>query len=273
MGRTVWYSIYASEAATPIIIGTDGSSFDTAIAVYELQNYDAAGPRQRVACAAGGPGQRASVQLDLKPNTQYVFQIGGRDGGSGDLQFRADCVTPCPPRNDNIGNAGYLSYGYGDSRDTRAATLQPGEMQPCGNIGNTVWYSFFANTDDASAATTISTLGSDFATVIALYEFEGFSPPGGVQSTACSTTGTLDFTARKGRSYMLQIGGVDGASGALQVAATCPVVCPAPWGLVGPDSGGSSGSVDTGSGGSAGIGTVRGPDTGSGGYLPGSRRH
>ena len=139
--------------------------------------------------------------------------------------------------------------------DTTGATVEPGEPAPCGNIGKTVWYRL-----DAGSGTehTISTEGSDFATAIAVYAIDQPSPPGGMTNVSCSTSGTLTFDAATGMSYFVQVGGVESDAGALVVSIDCEV-CAVPGG-----QGGGGGVIVAG-------GSVAGPDTGSGGYLPGAR--
>jgi hypothetical protein len=177
------------------------------------------------------------------------------------LGFEISCEGPCPPENDNIAAAWYPSFGFPVMADTRAATLEAGEERPCGNIGNTVWYRF----DAAQAGEfRISTAGSDFSTVLAVYEFEGVSPPGGARNVACVEGTDLNLHASAGHSYLLQVGGAGGAGGILQARIDCDASVCQSW--VYP--------VDTGQGGGGPMagGSIGGPDTGSGGYLPGARR-
>jgi hypothetical protein len=259
MGRTVWLQLYPYNSDVPLIFETAGSSFDTAIAVYEFPSYETpVSDYTRVACSEGGQGQQADIEFNVEPGKMYVVQLGGRNGASGDMQVNGRCETYCPPQNDHLRFAEQTCVSCGHAADTRGATLEPGEMQPCGNIGKTVWFSLQPGAVDYN----FRTEGSEFPAAIAVYRFEGASPPGALRMLECSSTGSLDIAVEDGFGYLVQVGGVDGASGMLNFQANCTDRCPPGLFPV---------PVDTGGAGQPG-GGVRPPDTGNGGYLPRSRR-
>jgi len=251
-----------------MVIDTDGSSFDTAIALYESPHYGAPPIEEltQVACEPGATGTRALLHFQPRSGATYFVQIGGRNGAGGELKIRANCEQTCPPQNDSVSRAQGTSPGMAFSENTRGATLEAGEEQPCGNVGKTVWFNLPSQGDWV-----ISTRDSDFPVTIALYSWEGFSPPGGLGgSKACSADGSLDVRTRQGFGYLLQVGGVDGAGGTLQILFACTANCP--YGVIGPDTGGPCGGCGLETGGGA-PGSIALPETGSGGYLPGARRH
>ena len=267
MGRTVWVQVYSSVLEVPIVLDTDGSSFDTAIALYQSPHYGAPPIEELtpMACEPGAAGTRASLRFQPTSGATYFVQIGGRNGAGGDLKIRADCVQACPPQNDDVSRAQGTGPGMAFNENTRGATLEAGEEQPCGNIGKTVWFNLPAQGDWE-----ISTLASDFPVAMALYSWEGFSPPGGLGgSRACSVNGSLEVRTHTGSGYSLQVGGVDGAGGALQILFNCTANCPQDVGT--PDTGGPCGGCGLETGGGA-PGSIAPPETGSGGYLPGARR-
>jgi hypothetical protein len=255
MGKTVWFRLFTSLGSMPIVIDTSGSDYDASVAVYSspyelpIDQLDST----RIACGD------SHVSFDSRQNDEVFIQVGGRDGAGGTLRLRIDCRDFCPPYNDNIASAEYLYATSWSTRETRGATLEPGEPQPCGNIGKTVWF----NLPGGAGEYHLDAGTSDFPAVIAVYGWEGFSPPGGMQNIACSTTGSLDLETRDGFGYLVQVGGIDGAGGTLNLETTCDTRCPA-VSFPAPDTGGQGGGVPGG--------TVTGPDTGSGGYLPGARR-
>lgn len=257
MGRTVWYHL-DSNVRTTVVLDTTRSSYHAGLAVYKAPPWSPPGAAsERVACD-GGSG---SLRVDVEPGVVLFVQVGGVDGAGGDLELHADCVTACPPLNDNIASATWYGGSGVDSPRTTAATLEPGEPQPCGDIGATVWYRFQPAQD---SHTRVSLGGSDFPAVVAVYRMDGMSPPGALTPIACadpSQGSAVEFDAKGGDVYYVQSGGVGGAGGMLQFSLDCggcpggPIVPPetGPW----PTRGG---------------GTITLPSTGSGGYLPGSRR-
>jgi hypothetical protein len=266
MGRTAWwvYEAYEGQPTIPFVFDTANSTYDTAIAVYEAPvgvyspegNYAASfGDLRQLACEPGAAGADARVVFGALPGHRYYVQIGGRNGASGELHVTISCDGGCPPDNDNVAQAWYVPLGYTQSFDTRAATTEPGEDAPCGGIGKTVWFRLDGATPGDYR---VANDGSDFATATAVYRSDGVSPPGGVVGIGCSASGTMSFAVEAGYAYYIQIGGRDGASGTLQTRVDCIAGCE-------PTS--PPGGITSGAGGSIG-----GPDTGSGGYLPSARR-
>lgn len=117
--------------------------------------------------------------------------------------------------------------------DTLGATTQAGEPtwpSPCSPtnravpIGRTVWYSY---TPSVNGTATISTSGSSFDTVLAVYtgNFVGSLTLVGCSDDANgSFSSLLSFGAIAGTNYWIQAGGYDGASGSLIVDVTGPAL-------------------------------------------------
>lgn len=257
MGSTVWYFLETSGSAR-IHFSTLNSSYATALALYEVDaDTNPSVEADRIACADGST-QPAELTFDVEQGKRYRMQVGGRNGASGDVQIEINCVPACPPQNDNMGNGMYISGSASGVIDTRAATLDPAEPQPCGgtrNVGKTVWFwlgETLHSTDGPQAATwRVTTTGSDFPTIVAVYAGEGFSPPGGASEAACAE-GTVSFEVPRGRATFVQIGGIDDSGGQLHFQFECTGACP--------DPGQHGGGRPSG-------GSIVGPDTGSGGYL------
>jgi len=258
--HTVWYSL-STDAPPLVALDTAGSDFDTVIAVYKVPTLpDGSAPDEirnleLVACEDDGVSP-ASITFPRDWPTRIMIQIGGASGASGRLQVTAGCVPTCPPYNDSMESAKWWDapIGYQLLTPTLGATTEPGESLPCGAMGKTIWYRL----DGPPGDYRIATDGSDFATAIAVYAVNGFSPPGGLNEVACAASDTLTFSEQPGVGYLIQIGGVDGVGGMLQTLFECVPGCPAtspPGGIPSPPNGGG----------------VIGPDTGSGGYLPGAR--
>lgn len=261
MSKTVWVTAYGDVAGTrthPFTIDTAGTRFPTAIAVYEAPSDGAPfSEMRRVACGVSDGATPARVQLEAPPQKRFYVQIGGRDGASGEELFvNADCVGPCPPGNDSAFTPNNLAPGDRPEVNTLGATMEAGEQTPCGNIGRSVWFIMDRNLGDMR----LSTEGSDFRTVIAVYTLEGMtSPPGGVRNLTCTTEPVTVVRTNDERSgFLVQVGGVDRAGGLLKLSADCVNTCP-----VGVPSQPGLGGFPAGS--------IGGPDTGSGGYLPGAR--
>jgi len=135
--------------------------------------------------------------------------------------------TPSPPANDNFSAAKSLSLGTPVSGSTSFATLQYGEPKPysptsdCGvqGISNSVW---FKVTPNNKGTIKVSTAGSSFDTVLALYKGSSLTS---LQQVNCSNdnsspnwTDNMVAAVDAGQTYYLQLSGTGGArSGAYKL--------------------------------------------------------
>jgi hypothetical protein len=126
-------------------------------------------------------------------------------------------ATAAPPGNDSFASAAQISepLPFNDSLDTTEATTETDEPAPCGNIGATVWYVFTPTTDVALSA---GTHQSDFDTVLAVHTGTSLNS---LSLVDCNNNfGALlqshvAFHALAGETYWFQVGGNNGATGAL----------------------------------------------------------
>jgi hypothetical protein len=137
-------------------------------------------------------------------------------------------LSPTIP-NDQCGGAIALSNGGCAAVDTANATSTGDPLPTCGSaVGKGVWYKV---TPTANATVTVSTCGSDFDTVLAVYS----GGCGALTQMACNddngpacatTRASVSFPAVVGTPYYILAGGYSGASGFLQIAAQWPVAVP-----------------------------------------------
>jgi hypothetical protein len=134
---------------------------------------------------------------------------------------------PQPPANDNFSAAKSLSLGTPVYGNTTYATLQSGEPQPysstkdCGiyGISKSVW---FKVTPNYKGTIKVSTAGSSFDTVVALYKGSSLTS---LQQVNCSNdnsspnwTDNMVAAVDAGQTYYLQLSGTGGArSGAYKL--------------------------------------------------------
>lgn len=121
-----------------------------------------------------------------------------------------------PPANDNMSAATPVSeLPASFATDTTKATNEPGEPSSwCGPVSNTVWWKL---TLPAATDLVISTAGSNFDTVVTLYEVQGDT----LQFVDCNDDANADLSSRlststaAGAEYLVQIGGLFNESGQL----------------------------------------------------------
>jgi plastocyanin len=129
------------------------------------------------------------------------------------------------PSNDVCSGAIAMTSGTTYTMDTSGATSAGDPTLACGSVlGSTVWYTFNSM---AGGATTISTCGSDFDTVLSVYS----GACGSLATVACnddngascsSTAASLAFNAVAGTTYYVAVGGYEGVAGNLRIVMTRP---------------------------------------------------
>lgn len=166
MGRTVWFRLRGN--GHTLRVSTEGSAFDTVVAIYDTANTPTEG--NRVAChddlSPTVRQSRASVANTVRGNT-YLVQVGAKIQPSctlvADSCATAGAVTVTAegsprPANDDRADALALAVGAPVSVDSAGATTEPGERLDCGGApyAATVWFRWIAPapgtpTFDASA--------------------------------------------------------------------------------------------------------------------------
>ncbi|HEX5479101.1 MAG TPA: hypothetical protein VFY79_05220 [Dehalococcoidia bacterium] len=254
IGATVWYRV-ATLQALKLVVTTQGSTFDTVLAVYRQGAAFLPSPpggMTQVACDDNGLGRQSKLTIDTEPGDIFYIQAGGASGTTGMLTVNFDCIPACPPANDAFTSGWGLGLPFDESFDTTGATVDPGEQLPCGQMRNTVWYHYLYTPAVWDIA--LSTAGSDAPAVVAVYRVsydDGVNPtPGNVALVRCSdrtSTTPLRFTTEANTEYAVQVGTRAGSPGLVQFHGDCdPAPCPpqnddiaqaydvdAPWGLPG----------------------------------------
>ncbi len=229
IGATVWFHLW-TESTAKISIDTVGSDFHTVLAIYGPNPAIFPSPPGGLSAAdcTDAPGSR--LALDAQAFSSYWFQVGGANAATGQLTLNLACDPACPPLNDDINQAPDPILPLDEISHTEAATTEPSESRPCGNVGRTIWYEIVLAGDGNVA---VDTAGSSFETVVAAYTrdvVDGNRVP--VRNVGCSagasaTPARLEFVASASTPYLIQVGGLNGAAGELHVSVTCePASCP-----------------------------------------------
>lgn len=132
--------------------------------------------------------------------------------------------APPPPANDQCTSAVTMNSGTVYNVNTAGATATGDPTPTCASVSKGVWYTF---TPAASGLVTISTCGSDFDTVVAVYTGScgALSTVAGAcnddNGPACTgSAASVSFSGTAGTMYRIFVGGYGTASGNLQITAT-----------------------------------------------------
>ena len=140
---------------------------------------------------------------------------GFNEGGIGTYQLSVEEVLP--PPNDDFTSAQTIPepLPFLDTVDVTAATLQASEPTPScgfGSADRTAWFTFTATQTRSVSAKTLNTF---FATVVATYTGTALD---NLSEVACAAFGSpATFGAEAGTTYFVQVGGLFGQSGPLEL--------------------------------------------------------
>lgn len=162
-GSSIWWSLVPSFSGR-ITIDTQGSDFDTLLAVYQgdlpvltrlAENDDA------------GSNLISRVDVDVTVDEPIYIAVDGYNGDSGTV--RLNLAQANPPVNDALADAVPLvGMPVSAAGTNRNATRQPGEPVHLGNpVGGSVWWRW---TSPVSEEIRIETTGSNFDTILAVYK-------------------------------------------------------------------------------------------------------
>lgn len=216
IGATVWYKW------TPLINGgvtadTFGSDFDTVLIVIT----DTGGGFGMWACNDDAVVGAALFRQSMTTFTAvggktYYFQVGGRNGATGELKF---ALHKAPP-NDTLVDAKPISVPHAEVTTNIGATLEQANVPGCPNMTGNLWYKV---TTQVPMPLTIETSGSNFDTTVAVYEWVNW--PGLIADVAPDIMGTIaspaafnllgcsdDFGGDKTSRFSWNAAGVDGAA-------------------------------------------------------------
>ncbi|HEX6131420.1 MAG TPA: Ig-like domain-containing protein [Actinomycetota bacterium] len=196
-GHSIWFEFFPSYGGTDMTFETDGSSFDTLLAVYV--RHWSTGALTLVASNddSGAPGGASRLTFPAAYQS-YVIVVDGKDGASGSVALRWYLTRP---ENDDFANAMPLGGDSGVVRQKNVgATTEPGEpphhpyQQAPGQ--NTVWYSWTAPrsgrvTFDHSGSTSLGVQGSgSFIASTTVYTGSSFATLADIGTTFDAVAGT-----------------------------------------------------------------------------------
>jgi hypothetical protein len=226
-GKSVWWS-WTAPTNGEVVINTDGSNFDTLLAVYTgsaVSALSVVGSDDD----HGAPGQVTSrLKFEAAQGIPYQIAVDGYNDGtgaaSGDIILKLAFI-PEPilrPPNDNFSNRVVLAGSAVVTNGSNVgATQEAGEPHHAGKLGDTsVWWSWTA---PAAAKVRITTEGSSFDTLLAVYSGSSLSNLDEIarndDADAASgvLTSVVSFDTIAGQVYQIAVDGFDGASGQISL--------------------------------------------------------
>ena len=226
-GPSVWWHFTPSSDGT-VTLSTRGSSFDTVLALYRGTSVTALTPVAGNDDGADGVTW-SRVSAAVHAGVTYRVAVDGYQAASGStalgVVWAPQPPPPPPPANNAFASATTLSPTgtAAVSGSNVRATVEVGEPEHAGAHGGaSVWWRI---TPATSGTVTLSTWGSSFDTLLAVYTGTSVGTLTGVASNDDAGSGhesEISFEASAGTTYRIAVDGYGGETGAVRVESTGP---------------------------------------------------
>lgn len=228
-GRSVWWE-WTSPGAGTVVIRTAGSSFDTLLAVYSGVAVAELSDSLVASNDDVGRSETSLVAFNAEAGVRYRIVVDGFNGDSGTIQMALAYSAPPlprPPANDSFAQRIPLEGPNLTARGASYfATKEPGEPDHAYERGGaSLWWSWTA---PVSGRVVIDTAGSDFDTLLAVYE--GSVLTNLVPVARNDDAGTNQMTSAvtcpvtAGTVYAIAVDGFNGEPGVVQLNLAMDVV-------------------------------------------------
>jgi thiol-disulfide isomerase/thioredoxin len=216
-GLSVWW-VWTAPLAGGLDLSTEGSGFDTILAIYSGNDYS------DLALRAINDDERTDTAssrliLNVKAGETFFIVVDSFDGETGLIRLFLNLgPTFPPPLNDNFANAAAIVGLPATAAGENAwATREPDEKLMFANAGGaSVWWVW---TSPVTAKVLVSTAGSSFDTMLGVYS--GSSLAGltliGLNDDSQGPTSAVRFNAQQGTTYYFCIDGYKQERGDIKV--------------------------------------------------------
>lgn len=228
MGTDVWFLYTATVSGTATIetCGTLGTLDDSVLIVYDGAACPIAGDTGLANDDDGcsSPNFSSTVSIPVAAGDSLLVQVGGWNGATGTSDLT---IAVTPPANDNCVDAAPVGEGTIDFNNL-GATLD-GPTDGDSNMDSDVWFLYTATVTDTVAIETCGSTGSLDDTVLIVYDGTACPIAGDLglasDDDGCTTpnfSSTVSLAVTAGNTYLVQVGGWNGAQGESTLAILPP---------------------------------------------------
>jgi hypothetical protein len=216
-GKSVWW-LWTAPFTGSVVIHTGGSTFDTLLGVYTGSSVSSltlvAANDQDPLDPLGGDTSR--VKFNVTAETIYAIAVDGFAGASGTILLTI-APPPRPPNDDFAQRTVLIGASVLTNGSTVDATKQVDEPAHAGEPGGkSIWWFWTA---PFAGRAVLTTLGSDFDTVLAVYLGDALEDLAEVasndQDPLGGDTSRVSFTTTASQRYEIAVDGWNGESGAV----------------------------------------------------------
>lgn len=232
-GHSLWWSWRAPNHGN-LLVSTEGSDFDTLLAVYRSAFAPPAVDRLNWLASNDDDPEIApasKLKLAVQAGDLLYIAVDGYNGATGNVVLHLNFFPIEGPVNDLLGNATAIAaLPYTNHASNVGATGEAGERDHLtgfhyyGTQHRSVWWRWTAPT---SGNYEFSTAGSDFDTVLGIYVSTGSPVPSHLQLSQLArnddgapgvVTSRIILGTTAGRTYWIVVDGYNAASGNITLA-------------------------------------------------------
>ncbi len=212
-GHSLWWS-WTAPAGGTAVISTAGSDFDTTLGVYTGTAVNSLTTVASNDDFGGTPQSRASFLVTT--GTVYQIAVDGFGSATGNITLTITLTAG----NDNFANRLSLTgLADDDTANNNGASEETDEPNHAGNAGGrSLWWTWTA---PASGSVTISTLGSDFDTILGVYTGGSVGALTTIASSddfGGTSQSEVAFTAVLGTAYQIAVDGFNADTGNIKLS-------------------------------------------------------
>ena len=210
--RSAWWT-WTAPASGSVTFNTEGSGFDTVLAVYTGNSMGAL--VNITSDDDSGVGATSLVEFTAVAGTTYRIAVDGFAGESGSivLNWRSAIEPPPVGNNDAFANAVVITGLTGTSSGSNTRyTLEAGETRTGSGGESSAWWTWTA---PASGRIMFNTDGSDFDAVLSVYTGNLVRALVDIDTVSSGLSDWVLFDAVLGTTYQIAVDGFEGESGAI----------------------------------------------------------
>ncbi len=219
-GASLWWR-WTAPASGRLTLSTEGSNFDTLLAVYTGSSPSALTPI--AANDDAEPGTNTGrVKFEIAGGVTYLIAVDGKDGATGEVTLS---LTFSEPANDDFANRfPLIGFPLTTTGSNVNATAENREDAGRADVpgGQSVWWDWTSPTNGVVA---ISTSGSTFNTTLGVYTGTALDALKEVRSNdnysnqpGADQTSQVTFTATLGTHYLIVVDGYYSDSGSIKLS-------------------------------------------------------
>jgi hypothetical protein len=228
-GKSVWWK-WTAPGPGSVIIQTTGSDFDTLLAAYSGTSIATLSNTLMDSNDDNGIDKTSLIGFNVTSGTTYHITVDGYGAASGNITLALLYRTvplQRPPNDDFADRIPLRGPVVNTTGASFLASKEPGEPNHADDLGGkSVWWSWTA---PANGQVAISTDGSDFDTLLAVYTGTALTNLVPIASnddviTNVIATSYVSFSAVARTAYQIAVDGYDGEPGDIQLHIVMPNV-------------------------------------------------